>query len=121
MLKGDIMIFISNGWSPNMRVEDHCLLDFHKIDEATFNRYCKVARSCMNKANLAMILDIEYNPEHVQLRPGDALIAIHIKGGKLAPSDTELPENVYLEYYCYNVYSANTHVIIEKEQILMEE
>lgn len=109
------MIFIASAWSPNMVVDDHLLVDFHKIDERTFRKYCEYAHSCMNKTSLANILGIKFNPEHVQLRAGDTLIAVHVKGGKILAYRDELPENVILEYYCYTVYSPNTHEIIEKE------
>ena len=104
-----------------MLVGDHYLVDLHQIDEDLFKKLSVDAHSCINKQNLAKILGLKFNPEHVQLRPGDALLKIVIKGGKIAPYDEELPENVVLEYYCYNVYSPNTHVILEKEQIKMEE
>ena len=113
------MIFISSAWSPNVAVDDHLILDFRKISEEKFREYSEYAHSCMNKRNLAKILDLKYNPEHVQLRPGDSLIAVHIKGGRLQNHDEELPRNVFLEYYCYTVFSPETHVINEK--ILMEE
>ena len=109
------MIFIASAWSPNMVVDDHCLLDFYQIDRATFKKLCPYAHSCMNKENLAKILRIKFNPEHVQLRAGDCLMVVHIKYGKLQPDAEELPRNVRLEYYCYNVYSPSTHVIVEKE------
>ena len=114
------MIFISSSWSPNMVVGDHYIVDFHKIDEELFKKYSEYAHSCMNKVNLAKILNIKYNPEHVQLRSGDALIVVHIKGGKLSPHDDELPDDIVLEYYCYNVYSSTTHVIIEKDTLKEE-
>ena len=98
-----------------MVVGDHHIIDIKQISKEMFNKYSHYAHSCMNKANLAKILGIEYNPEHVQLRSGDSLITVQIKGGKLSPYDEELPEDVVLEYYCYNVYSPETHSIIENE------
>ena len=115
------MIFISTSWSENMLLDDHYIFDFHEIDEKMFKKLSTDAHSCINKPNLAKILGIRYNPEHVQLRPGDSLLKVQIKGGKLSPYDDKLPENVVLEYYCYTVYSPNTHSIIEKELIKMEE
>jgi len=117
------MIFIALAWSPNMVIDRHYLLDYHEIDQKLFHGLAEYAHSCMNKANLAKILGIKYNPEHVQLRPGDTLLTVNIKGGRLADDAEELPENVMLEFYCYNVYSAETHVIMEKEElkIKMEE
>lgn len=102
---------------------DHLLVDIHQIDETLFKKYAEIAHSCIDKPQLAKILGVEYNPEHVQLRPGDSLIKVLIKGGKLSPYDDKLPENVFLEYYCYTVFDSNTHVINEKieEKILMEE
>lgn len=115
------MIFIATSWSENMLVGNHTLVSLHKIDEDLFKKLAVDAHSCIDKPNLAKILGIEFNPEHVQLRPGDALLKVLIKGGKLSPYDDKLPENVFLEYYCYNVYSPSTHVIIEKNEIKMEE
>jgi len=115
------MIFISTSWSPSMTVSDHCIIDYRKITKADFDKYKQVAISCINKPQLAKVLHLAYNPEHIQLRPGDALLVAHIKGGKISPYDDELPEDVIVEYYCYNVYSPETHVINEKELIKMEE
>ena len=115
------MIFISTAWSETMLVNEHSIVDLHQIDEEMFRKLAVGAHSCINKENLAKILDVEFNFEHVQLRPGDALLKVVIKGRKLQPFDYELPKNVYLEFYCYNVYSAETHVIMEKEEIKMEE
>ena len=115
------MIFIASSWSENMLVSDHLIFSLDKISEDVFKKYSQYAYSCMNMANLARILNIEYNPEHVQLRAGDCLIKVQIKGGKLRPYDEELPDDVVLEYYCYKVYNQSTHVITEKESIKMEE
>lgn len=104
-----------------MVVGGHHIIDMKELSKDMFDKYSHYAHSCMNKPNLAMILGIEYNPEPVKLRAGDALITVQIKGGKLSPYDKELPEDVVLEFYCYNVYSPSTHVIIEKESIKMEE
>jgi hypothetical protein len=104
-----------------MLVGKHTIADIHQIDEDLFKKLAHNAHSCIDKENLAKILGVEYNPEHVQLRPGDALLKVLIKGGKLSPFDDELPDNVFLEFYCYNVYSSSTHVITEKELIKMEE
>lgn len=113
------MIFISNSWSENMLVSDHLIFSLDRISEEVFHQYKEYAHSCMNHINLARILEVKYNPEHVQLREGDCLIKVQIKGGKLHDHDEEPPEDVVLEYYCYKVYSPSTHVIQEK--ILMEE
>lgn len=115
------MIFIASSWSEKMLLSDHLIFKLDKISEETFRKYSKYATSCMNLPHLARILNIKYNPEHVQLRAGDCLIKVLIKGGKLHPYDDELPENVVLEYYCYRVFDPNTHVIVDKEKILMEE
>ena len=115
------MIFITTGWSENMLIEDHYIFDFHEIDEEMFRKLSNDAHSCINKPNLAQILGVKFNPEHVQLRPGDSLLKVQIKGGKLSPYDEELPDNVVLEFYCYTVFDPNTHVIIEKNEIKMEE
>jgi len=115
------MIFIASTWSERMFASDHLLFSLDEIDEELFDKYKEYAHSCINLPNLAKILGIKYNPEHVQLRAGDCLIKVLIKGGKLHPYDEELPEDVVLEYYCYKVYSPETHVIIEKEQLKMEE
>lgn len=109
------MIFIARSWSPNMTIEDNLILDYHRIDEKTFKDYSAYAHSCLDKQNLARILNVEYNPEHVQLRSGDVLLAVHVKGGKLLPHMDELPADVIVEYYCYKVYSKETHVILEKQ------
>ena len=114
------MIFITQKWSEKMLVSDHLLFSLDRIDEETFNKIKEYSHSCINMPNLAKILDVKYNPEHVQLRAGDCLIKVQIKGGILQPYDEELPEDVVLEYYCYKVYSPETHVIIEKENILEE-
>ena len=90
------MIFISTIWSETMLVGEHTLVDLHQIDEEVFKKLAVDAHSCINKPNLAKILGVEFNFEHVQLRPGDALLKVVIKGGKLQPFDEELPEN-YLE------------------------
>ena len=115
------MIFIATSWSETMLVGNHTIADVHKIDEDLFKKLAYDAHSCIDKESLANILGVEYNPEHVQLRPGDSLLKVLIKGGKLSPWDDELPENVFLEYYCYTVFSPETHVIVEKELIKMEE
>lgn len=104
-----------------MFTSDHLMFSMDRIDEETFKKYKEYSHSCINMPNLAKILGIKYNPEHVQLRAGDCLIKVLIKGGKLQPYDEELPEDVVLEYYCYKVYNPSTHVIIEKEQTVMEE
>lgn len=114
------MIFISTSWSETMLV-GNTLVDLHQINEDLFKKLAVNAHSCIDKKNLAKILGVEFNPEHIQLRPGDALLKVLIKGGKLSPYDDELPENVFLEFYCYTVFDPNTHVIIEKEEIKMEE
>lgn len=114
------MIFITTQWSEKMFVSDHLLFSLDRIDEETFTKYKEYSHSCINLPNLAKILGLKYNPEHVQLRPGDALIKVQIKGGILQPYDEELPEDVVLEYYCYKVYSAETHVIKENELIMEE-
>ena len=108
------MIFIASAWSPKMIVGDHYLLDLHRIDRKLFDSLREYSHSCMNKSNLAKILDIEYSPEHVQLRAGDTLIEVNIRGGKLPEDAEELPRNVVLEFYCYTVYDARTHEITEK-------
>ncbi|MBQ2832413.1 hypothetical protein [Methanobrevibacter sp.] len=118
------MIFISSSWSENMFMPDHLLVDIHQIDEEQFKKYAEVAHSCIDKPNLSKIIGVDYNPEHVQLRPGDSLLKVLIKGGRLSPLDDELPEDVFLEYYCYTVFDPNTHVInekIEENKVLMEE
>ena len=115
------MIFISSSWSETMLVGKHTIADIHQIDGDLFKKLAHNAHSCIDKENLAKILGVEYNPEHVQLRPGDALLKVLIKGGKLSPFDDELPDDVFLEFYCYNVYSSSTHVITEKELVKMEE
>ena len=115
------MIFISSSWSETMLVGKHTIADLHKIDEDLFKKLAVNAHSCIDKKNLARILGVKFNPEHVQLRPGDALLKVLIKGGKLSPFDSELPDDVVLEFYCYSVYSPNTHVIVEKEKLTMEE
>lgn len=115
------MIFITNYWSEQMLVSDHLIFSLDKISEDTFKKYSEYATSCMKLPTLARILGINYNPEHVQLRAGDCLIKVLIKGGKLHPYDEKLPENVVLEYYCYRVFDPNTHVIVDKEKICMEE
>ena len=109
------MIFISSSWSETMLVGKHTIADIHQIDEDLFKKLAITAHSCIDKENLANILGVEYNPEHVQLRPGDALLKVLIKGGKLSPFDNELRDDAFLEFYCYNVYSPATHVIVEKE------
>lgn len=121
MVEVEIMIFISSSWSENMLVGSYYIVDIHQIDEDLFKKLSVDAHSCIDKQNLAEILGIEYNPEHVQLRPGDSLLKVQIKGGKLSPYDDTLPSNVFLEYYCYTVYSPSTHEIVEKELIKMEE
>ena len=117
------MIFISSSWSETMLVGNNTIANIHKIDEDLFKKLAVNAHSCIDKRNLANILGVEFNPEHVQLRPGDALLKVLIKGGKLSPYDEELPNNVFLEFYCYTVFDPNTHVIMEKinEEIKMEE
>jgi len=102
-------------------IDNHQLVKIDQIDEDLFKKVASTAHSCIDKANLAKILSVKFNPEHVQLRPGDSLLKVQIKGGKLSPYDEELPDDVVLEYYCYTVYSQNTHSIIEKESIKMEE
>ena len=115
------MIFISTNWSEKMLVGTSHIVKLHQINRDQFERLAADAHSCIDKPNLAEILGVNYNPEHVQLRPGDALLKVLIKGGKLSPFDSELPDDVVLEFYCYSVYSPNTHVIVEKEKIIMEE
>lgn len=119
----NFMIFIATSWSETMFVSNHILTDLKEIDEDLFKKLAVNAYSCIDKKNLAKILGVKFNPEHVQLRPGDTLLKVVIRGGKLSPYDEELPENVFLEFYCYTVFDANTHVITEKceEEILMEE
>lgn len=116
-----ILIFIATSWSETMLVGNHTIADVHKIDEDLFKKLAVNAHSCIDKKNLAKILNVEFNPEHVQLRPGDSLLKVLIKGGKLSPYDEKLPENVFLEFYCYTVFDSNTHVIVNKEKVLMEE
>lgn len=111
------MIFIAAQWSEKMLVSDHLLFSLDRIDEETFNKYKEYSHSCINMYNLAKILDVKFNPEHVQLRAGDCLIRVQIKGGIIRPDDETLPNGVVLEYYCYKVYSPETHVIIEKEAL----
>lgn len=117
------MIFISTYWSETMLVGDHTLAEIHQIDESTFKKLAAYAESCIDMQNLAMILGVDFGLSHIQLRPGDSLLKVAIRGGKLSPNDQKLPENVYLEYYCYTIYSPDTHIIekIENEKILMEE
>lgn len=115
------MIFIATSWSETMLIGKHTLADLHEIDEDLFKKLAVNAYSCIDKKNLARILGVKFNPEHVQLRPGDSLLKVVIRGGKLSPYDEELPEDVYLEFYCYTVFDSNTHVIVEKEKVLMEE
>lgn len=102
-------------------MKEHYIFDLHQINEELFRKLAKDAHSCINNPHLAKILDVDYNPEPIQLRPGDSVIKVLIKGGKLLPYNDELPENVVLEFYCYSVYSPSTHVIIEKNEIQMEE
>ena len=104
-----------------MLAMSHWLFDCHKISEKEFQMWSFDAYSCINKKNLATILNVAYNPEPVQLRPGDILLVAHLKGGRLPDHANELNEKVILEYYCYRVFDPNTHVIYEKEEILMEE
>lgn len=115
------MIFIATSWSETMLVGKHTIVDIHQIDEELFKKLAVNAHSCIDMKNLAEILDVNFNPEHIQLRPGDSLLKVLIKGGKLYPYDTELPEKVFLEFYCYTVFDSNTHVITDNEKILMEE
>ena len=101
----------------------HWLFDCHKISKKEFLMWSFDAYSCINKKNLANILNVAYNPEPVQLRPGDILLVAHLKGGRLPDHANEIDDNgnVILEYYCYRVFDPNTHVIANKEEILMEE
>lgn len=117
------MIFITSSWSETMLMGSNTLVDLRKIDEELFKKLAPTAYSCIDKKNLAKILGVNFNPEPVQLRPGDSLLKVLIKGGKLPPYAEELPENVFLEFYCYTVFDQNTHVITEKneEKVLMEE
>lgn len=116
------MKFISTSWSPNMVTVGDALLDFHELSKEEFQAYAYGAYSCLNQRNLAEIFGLDYNPEHVQLRYGDILLVIHLKGGKLSPDANKIPEHVIVEYYCYRVLKKdNAHVVNEKEEILIEE
>ena len=115
------MKFITSSWSPNMLAMPHWLFDCHKITEKEFVMWSMDAYSCINKKNLANILEVPYNPKPVQLRPGDVLLVAHLKGGRLPDHAESLDDDVILEYYCYRVFDPNTHVIIDKEEVLMEE
>ena len=93
----------------------------HKLSEEEFRALSYGAHSCINQKNLADILGVEYNPEHVSLRPGDVLLIAHVKGkGRLPRHVDSIPSNMVLEFYCYQILESETPLIRE-EEILMEE
>ena len=86
----------------------HC----HKLTEEEFKALAYDAHSCINQQNLANILGVEYNPEHISLRLNDVLLVAHLKGkGRLHPYSDELPSDMLLEFYCYQVMETSTPLI----------
>lgn len=115
------MKFIGTSWSPNMVSINEWDMRCHKITEEEFKFLCYDAHSCINQENLAKILGVEYNPEHISLRPNDVLLVAHLKGKKRLPTDVEeLPQGMVLEFYYYQILESETPLIRE-EEILMEE
>lgn len=110
------MKFISTSHSPNMMSLGDWDMKCHKLSEEEFRALSYGAHSCINQENLAKILGVEYNPEHVSLRPGDVLLIAHLKGrGRLPPYVDELPEGTVLEFYCYQILETSSPLIREEE------
>ena len=116
------MKFIGTSWSPNMVSIKDWDMRCHQLTEEEFKFLCYDAHSCINQENLAMILGVDYNPEHISLRPNDVLLVAHLKGKmRLADDVEELPQGIVLEFYCYQILESETPLIREEEEILMEE
>ncbi|WP_296882245.1 hypothetical protein [uncultured Methanobrevibacter sp.] len=113
------MKFIGTSWSPNMISLSQWDMICHKLTEEEFKFLSHNAISCINNEALARILNVDYNVEHIALRPGDTLLVAHIKGGHLPDGAKELPRNVVLEFYCYQIMESSAPLI--REEIAMEE
>lgn len=114
------MKFISNSWSPNMFSLHEWDMKCHELSEEEFKVLSYDAFSHMGNKSLAKILGVAYNPSPFTLRPGDVLLVAHLKGGRLPENAETIPENVVLEFYCYQILESETPLIRE-EEIYMEE
>lgn len=114
------MKFIGTSWSPNMiSFGSEWDMRCHELTEDEFKFLSCDAISCINNEALANILNVDYNVEHISLRPGDTLLVAHIKGGRLLDDAKELPAHVFLEFYCYQIMESSAPLI--REKIAMEE
>ena len=113
------MKFIGTSWSPNMVSFSQWDMSCHKLSEEEFKFLSYDGFSCIGHRGLANILNVAYNPEPINLRPGDVLLVAHLKGGRLPDHADEIPSNVVLEFYCYQIRESSSPLI--REEICMEE
>lgn len=114
------MKFISNSLSPNMFSLHEWGMDCHKLTEEEFKVLSYDGFSHIGNKSLAKILGVAYNPSPFTLRPGDVLLHAHLKGGRLPENAEYIPEDVVLEFYCYQILESETPLVRE-EEIYMEE
>lgn len=113
------MKYVCIGQSPNMFNMPKWGMDCHELTQNEFTALAKDAYSCINHKGLAHVLGLKFNPGHANLRPGDVLLSIHLKGGFFPPEAMEKPDDVILEFYCYQITESSSE--FRGEKVLMEE
>lgn len=86
-----------HGFSFQMLKHLNCTIDSTELTEAHFNQIKNDCVSVIGIEELANILDVEYNPQFIQLGDGDEFVQVLICG-KLEKGVGELPPGVDLKY-----------------------
>lgn len=95
--------YILNGWAWGMPRPKSGLVVYHDLTEDEFKLESHNAISCVGHPGLAEILNVDYNPEYIQLNVGDTALVVSTKGKKLPYECNELPTGLSLEYKCVKI------------------
>ena len=79
------------------------LVVYHDLNEKEFELEKHGAISCVGHPGLAEILDVDYNPEYIQLNVGDTALVVSTNGKKLPYECRELLPGITLSYKCVKI------------------
>ncbi len=90
--------YILSGWGWAMPQPTQGVIKYDDLTEDEFYEEIVGAISMIGNPILARILNIQYSPGHISLKPGDVAYVISVKGGKIPYGAKELPDNVSLKF-----------------------
>lgn len=91
-------VYVLNSWSWTMTNPKFGDCHFEDLSEEEFDKEVIGAISCIGNPILAKVLELPFNPQYIDLKPGDTALVINLSGGRLRVGDKSFPDDVDVKY-----------------------